>query len=95
MRIWQHCSMATYYPGADAAEVQPCVVKISDGEILVEYQGDGLVQYRGPSLGTGHYSLEAPAVDGRASLHGFAGSTLLEGSWVQGSYRGMWKIELA
>ncbi|TAM17846.1 MAG: hypothetical protein EPN62_19790 [Candidimonas sp.] len=78
----------------EASENDTCVVKITDDEILVEYDDDGLVQYRGENDGNGHFVLTAPEVDGKASLHRFPDSQTLEGSWVEGGYRGMWRIEL-
>ena len=83
-----------YYSDDDASENFPCVVKITDREILVEYDDEGLVQYRGVNDGSGHFLLTAPMVEGRASLHRFPDASIVEGSWVEGSYRGMWRIEL-
>jgi hypothetical protein len=70
------------------------VVKITDDEILVEYDDEGLVKYRGPNDASGHFLLAAPDVEGRASLHRFPDADILEGSWVEAGYRGMWRIEL-
>jgi hypothetical protein len=86
--------MSVLYYSADASEDWPCVVKISESEILVEYEDAGLVQYVGKNLGDGHFELQAPALKGHASLHMFGDSELLEGSWVEGSYKGMWRIRL-
>lgn len=95
MTIWNQCKMSTlYYSDDDASENFPCVVKITDREILVEYDDEGLVQYRGVNDGSGHFLLTAPMVEGRASLHRFPDASIVEGSWVEGSYRGMWRIEL-
>ena len=94
MTIWNHCKMSTLYYSDDGEESYPCVVKITDDEILVEYDDEGLVQYRGSNDGQGHFLLAAPDVEGRASLHRFPDANILEGSWVEGGYRGMWRIEL-
>ncbi len=94
MHIWNNSKMSTLYYD-DASDSLPCVVKITDDEILVEYDDDGLVQYRGPNDGSGHFVLTSEKVDGRASLHRFPDSKFLEGSWIEGVYRGMWRIELA
>ena len=95
MTIWTQCKMSTlYYSDDDAAENYPCVVKITDDEILVEYDDEGLVQYHGAHDGSGHFVLTAPSVQGRASLHRFPDADILEGAWVEGSHRGMWRIEL-
>jgi len=87
--------MTTLFHSKDASEDYPCVVKIDESEVLVEYDDDGLVQYKGSERGPGHYELSAPEVHGKASLHSFDGSSFLEGSWVEDGYRGMWRIELA
>lgn len=88
--------MTTIYYSNDPAEVDfPCVVKIDENEILVEYEDDGTVQYRGRNKGTGHFELLSPDVGGKASLHMFPSSSILEGSWIEGSERGMWKIIMA
>lgn len=88
--------MTTLYYDADAAdENYPCVVKISDTDIVVEYQDQGIVQYRGKSDGSGHFELRADAVNGRGTLHMFPGAARLEGSWIEDGARGMWRIELA
>lgn len=83
-----------YYSDEPAAENVPCTVKIDDQGILVEYSDDGLVQYRGDKDSSGHFMLTSPEVDGRATLHRLTESTILEGSWVENGYRGMWRIEL-
>lgn len=96
MQIWRNSKMSTlYYSDWPASEDHPCVVKIDDNEILVEYENDGIVQYKGRNTGTGHFELHAPKVKGKASLHMFPNSSLLEGSWIESGYRGMWRIKLA
>lgn len=90
--------MATIIHFSDdtAEENEKCAVKIEDKKILVEYEGeDGFVQYIGEEKGQGHFELSCPAVSGKASLHMFADSEILEGSWFEGGYRGMWRIHLA
>lgn len=84
-----------YYSDEPASEDFPCVVKIDDNQILIEYEDDGIVQYCGSNSSDGHLELHAPEVEGKASLHRFPGSSIVEGSWVEGSYRGMWRIKLA
>lgn len=96
MPIWQNSKMTSiYYTTEPASEDYPCVVRIDDQGILVEYQDNGEIrQYRGPDRGNGHFELEAIDINGRASLHMFPGSVILEGSWIEASYRGMWRIKL-
>ncbi|MDE2252908.1 MAG: hypothetical protein KGL42_01345 [Betaproteobacteria bacterium] len=60
MTIWNNSKMSTvYYADDSASESDPCVIKITDREILVEYDDDGLVQYRGTNGGSGHFMLSA------------------------------------
>lgn len=96
MAIFKNCKMSLLWYSAEAsAEQEPCIVKIDDQEILVEYEDDGLVQYKGKNNGDGHFELNSPDVEGHASLHMFPNSNVLEGSWVEGKRRGMWRIVLA
>ena len=96
MTIWNNSKMTTiYFSNSDALENSDCVVKIEKKKILVEYEDNGIVQYVGEERGLGHFDLSCPSVSGKASLHMFANSEILEGSWIEGSYRGMWKIKLA
>ena len=95
MPIWNDCTMTILYHSDDESENSDCVVKIDGNRILVEYEDDGIVQYEGEENGEGHFVLNGVGFDGRASLHMFHGSSLLEGSWVEEGYRGMWKIKLA
>ena len=96
MSIWKNSKMSSvFFSGTDADENYDCIVKIENGKILVEYMDDGIVQYVGEEKGSGHFVLNCPSLSGKASLHMFADSEILEGSWVEGSYRGMWKIKLA
>lgn len=94
--LWENSKMTTlYYDTTAASESYPCVVRISDSEILVEYDDEGVVQYRGGNDGTGHFELRADAINGRATLHRFADARRLEGSWIEEGVRGMWRIELS
>ena len=96
MTIWNASKMTTlFYSDEPAAEDYPCVVKIDDNEIVIEYEDDGIVQYRGSNRGDGHFELHATGVEGKASLHMFPGSSIIEGSWIEDGYRGMWRIKLA
>lgn len=93
--IWNNAKMSVVYNNKDVAdEGWPCVVKLSEEEIIVEYDDEGMVQYKGKNSGNGHFELHAEDVNGRATLHMFPDSTLLEGSWVEDGERGMWKISL-
>ena len=87
--------MTTLYHSADASDDWPCIVKIEDNKILVEYDYEGITQYKGEDHGDGHYSLTSDDVSGKASLHMFPEASLLVGSWNEGGNRGMWQIKLA
>lgn len=84
-----------YFTEVESTENDDCVVKIENGSILVEYEDDGIVQYVGKEIGDGHFSLVCPEKSGKASLHMFPESEILEGSWTEDGWRGMWKIKLA
>ena len=84
-----------YYSADDSSENDDCVVTIENKTILLEYEDDGRVQYCGQEIGEGHFSLACRERSGKASLHMFEGSEILEGSWVESGNRGMWKIKLA
>ena len=88
MTIWAQSKMITFYH-TEPSDEWPCVVKIDKDEILVEYQDEGLVQYRGKIRGDGHFELHAPVVSGHASLHMFPGAVALVGKWIEGNEKGM------
>lgn len=94
--IWNKSKMACLYYSKDMADEQwPCVVRITEDEILLEYDDDGVVQYIGKNTGNGHFELHSSEANGRATLHQFPFSQILEGSWVEDGERGMLRIELA
>lgn len=102
MPIWENSRMNTlYYSEKVAWENHPCTIRIDNGEIIVEYEDNGLVIYTGQEIAPGHYSLNSPDEDGKgeATLHMAPGHLVLEGSWVVKSpgqnRKGMWKIFLA
>lgn len=90
--------MTTLYHSADeSSENSDCMVEINDKKISVDYvDADGQPRrYFGHELSEGHFYLECPEISGKASLHRFKEAEILEGSWTEGGYRGMWKIRLA
>ncbi|OOG36805.1 hypothetical protein [Rhodanobacter sp. C05] len=94
--IWNNSKLESLYYSKDEAWGSPCVVKITDDEILVEYyEDDGLCQFVGKNNGSGHFELRTSDSSGQATLHQFPNSHLLEGAWVFSGERGMWRIELA
>lgn len=92
--IWNNSRMQVlYFNETEADESWPCVVRISETEIVVEYQDESTVIYKGANDGTGHFTLACD--DGsKATLHMFPGSDTLEGSWRENGDRGMWRIKL-
>jgi hypothetical protein len=89
------CRMETFHGDDTPSEMWPCSVRIGALSIVIEYQDDGTVTYRGRAEAPGHYSLECVALGGRATLHRAPGSPVLEGFWNEGGYRGMWRIYLS
>jgi len=95
MSIWPNSKMSTlYYSNESSSEDYPCIVEINENSIKVKYDADEFVEYQGENHGDGHFQLKAPSIDGEATLHMSKDSEVLEGSWVEGSYRGMWRIAL-
>ncbi len=97
MTVWNNCLVdVVYYDERPALLREPGYeVKIDDTGILVGYQDDaGWVEYRGKNNGDGHFVLEAPERKGKATLHRFPDSNILEGYWQEQGYQGMWRITL-
>jgi hypothetical protein len=74
-----------------------CEVRIDENSIVVSYKGDdGLpIVYKRKNHGDGHFELMAPQIDSKATLHMFNNGKILEGFWLEGGYKGMWRIQLA
>lgn len=95
MILYKNCQMDTLrYDGT--ADNEPCQVRIDNDTIVVTYEEEpGLfISYKGKANGAGHYELLASDVNGRATLHRFAGGNFLEGYWIEGGGKGMWRIML-
>ncbi|MBU0594257.1 MAG: hypothetical protein KKH74_11055 [Gammaproteobacteria bacterium] len=95
--FYKNATCWTYYSSQEAAERMPCEVRINEesGEIAISYESeDGYTVYSGNESGDGHYVLECEEVQGRASLHRFPSSSILEGYWEENGLKGMWRIEL-
>lgn len=71
-------------------------VKFDGNMIVVSYglEDGGYVVYKGTEKGDGHYELRASSVNGKATLHMFEKSKILEGYRFEEDERGMWRIEL-
>lgn len=101
MTIFANSRMTTlYHTSQEAWENHPCTVRMTGNEIVVEYDDDGLVLYKGEEITPGHYRLRShdESGDAEATLHMSPDTLVLEGSWVvkePGQTRkGMWKIFL-
>ncbi len=92
--LYENARMETYRT-TDATLDQPCKVRIEAGFITVEYlQSDETSSYRGQEQTPGHFLLTGDGFEGKATLHMFEGSNILEGGWVEEGARGMWRIRL-
>lgn len=92
-KLWKSCKVITYYDH-DTCSHDTCDVKL-DRNLLIEYLDEGqIISYRGPNDGSGHFLLKSGDVGGSATLHLNPEHLVLEGSWSEGGYNGMWKIFL-
>ena len=99
--LWNNSTMThLFYDESEADEHEPCVVRLEEDVLVLEYDdedGKGRpirAQYRGAEIGGGHFQLACAQTGGKATLHRFPDGCLLEGSWTEGGYRGMWRITL-
>lgn len=94
--IYKNSTMWTYYGSDEGATEIACEVRIDGDEISVSYLDDGgPVVYTGRAVGVGHFRLECTnRVKGRATLHRFDDDDVLEGSWIEDGYEGMWRIQI-
>jgi hypothetical protein len=96
--VWKNSKQEVlYFDGSEPRTDWARLVRLGSGQIEVSYQDDEgeTVRYFGSEAGVGHYELSAPDAEGRATLHMFMGSRILEGYWSEGNSRGMWRIVLA
>ncbi|WP_339732255.1 hypothetical protein [uncultured Pseudomonas sp.] len=92
--LYENSYMETYRT-THATLDQPCQVRIETGIITIEYlQDNEPASYRGQEQGPGHFLLTGHESGGKATLHMFEGSNILEGGWVEGGAKGMWRIRL-
>ncbi|MEI8155645.1 MAG: hypothetical protein WCH60_02180 [Burkholderiales bacterium] len=96
MTIWKNCRADLYYnDGTPELKDPGYEVRLSDTELVISYEGDdGWVNWKGHDLGGGHFEMVSPEVEGRALLHRFGDSEILEGNWTEGGDHGMWRIYL-
>lgn len=87
--------MDTHYTSPVEPELgYECEVVLTDDELVISYDADGHVVYRGKAIGPGHYELFSTEDAGRAVMHCVPGGTVLVGSWRVGSDTGLWKVEI-
>ena len=100
MRKFNDAMMKVWTVGVDAIATRQCEVRLGDhnGQFEVTYEDEAMddssVSYEGQEQGEGHYLLECESLDGRASLHRFSDSLILEGFWETAEASGMWRVEL-
>jgi hypothetical protein len=96
MGIWENSLMITaFFDETPAIEDDDCVARIDEKSIEISYDDeDGNVIYRGKNDGSGHFELNCPERNGHASLHMFKNGKFVDGYWVEGGYKGFWRIEL-
>ena len=88
-------TMDTFYYDGTAPDIgDPCEVILTEDELVISYDFDGAVVYRGKAIGPGHYELTSKEEDGRAVMHCVPGGKTLVGSWKVGQYTGLWKVAI-
>ena len=89
---------ALFFDGWTPHTDRACQVLIDGDQIKVRYvDGEGnTVIYVGNERGPGHFELTVRKADGdgKATLHRFEASNVLEGYWCEGNVRGMWRISM-
>ena len=96
MPVWKNSLMTTvYFDDTPADEAEECVVRIEGDVIEISYDDEeGNVIYRGKNDSSGHFELTCFERSGRATLHMFKDGKFLDGYWIEGGYKGFWRIEL-
>lgn len=97
--VVKECTIEFFYYDQGAEVEVEGEVRFDDTRISVSYEIEdgGYVVYQGTEKGKGHYELRAPSINGRATLHMFDSSRILEGYWAEreeDDIRGMWRIRL-
>ncbi len=84
-----------FYDHTPAYENEDCDIRIHEKDISVSYNDHGMVIYRGKDEGHGHFILECPERNGKASLHQIQHCKFLEGFWIEDGKKGFWRITLS
>ncbi|HKI15988.1 MAG TPA: hypothetical protein VKA12_13465 [Roseiarcus sp.] len=96
MTVYKNATCDTYH--AEGVEKNlPVEVRISGGSVAVSYEDDDgrPAVYEGNEIAPGHYELRKSNGNGTATLHLTPGGSVLEGSWIEDGYAGMWQIDIA
>ena len=94
MSAWRNSLMESW--SERGRDEWPCEVVLNDGRVALSYAVEGgHDRYEGPEVGPGHYELSCLHTPGKATLHTFKGSKILEGFWMEAGQKGMWRITLA
>lgn len=84
-----------FYDETPADEGEECEIRIDGNEIVLSYKDDGsVVIYKGKDEGHGHFVLECPEKQAKATLHQIPKSKFLEGFWIEEGDKGFWRIIL-
>jgi hypothetical protein len=96
MKSYSRSKMDTVFYDHSYADVNSdCEVRIGNNNIVISYKdAQGTARYIGKEIGRGHYLLECPARNGRATLHMFPDGKILDGYWSEEGYEGFWRIYL-
>jgi hypothetical protein len=88
--------MEMFPQSGEGASTEPCLIFVEDHKIELKYDDDdGPVRYAGTGDGHGHYVLNCLERKGSATLHRSSKMpSVLEGSWTESGYRGMWCIDI-
>ena len=96
--IFKDSKLSIFYEDRPADLDIACIVVMNDRRLELKYdQEDGSFwSWKGDSGGDGHFVLVANQQRhlGRATLHRLPESRYLEGYWLEGSYKGMWRVKL-
>ena len=95
MALWDDSECETFYADGRASATEACIVRISDGRIVVDANSTGGGwMYEGEEVGSDHFRLTSSVQGGKATLHRCAGDEVLDGSWHEAGVYGMWRISL-
>lgn len=94
-KLYSDCVVKFYFDEYQALTLD-CIIVIGSGEVELKYDDlDGFVSWKGREVSPGHYIVHANRKGARGTLHRTdVNSIYLEGYWVEGGEKGMWRINL-